>query len=595
MRYDGDRESREHAVGSVTVDETADDGEGRPALPSPLHVLLIEDSPSDRVLIERALARGAVGPFEVTHAPRLEDGRQWLLRRPFDCVLLDLTLPDATGLQTVAGVHQAAPELPIVVLSGLDDDGLAVASLDHGVMDYLTKERADADGLWRAVRYAMQRKRSELKLRHRALHDPLTDLANRSLFVERLTLALARTARSCRQVAVLFLDLDRFKWVNDTFGHRVGDLVLIEVAERLRGALRPTDLAARLGGDEFLVLCEDLVTLADARVVADRVKEVLVQPLRLDDVELRVATSIGIAMCADPTCEPEALLREADSAMYGAKVSGKANGASFGTSGVRLPSSHQGVRPAPPPAHAVEGLEVRYRPILDLTAGAVRGLEAVVGGGGPADRPRPVADAADTMAPGDGMATVLDAVLREVARSHPRWSAPLDSGYCAVALPGEHAVDLTLPERVGRILSDAGVDPGWVCVEVAETVIVRQAEMAGTVLSLLKEIGLRLAIGAFGSGSMSLSLLRSLPVDVVVLDRSLVSSVERDPVTDAIVRALLGVGASLGLEVVAAELDHPDEVRRFARLGGGLARGPAFGPAATAQELNRDTRWQGVW
>jgi diguanylate cyclase (GGDEF)-like protein len=558
-------------------------------------VLLIEDSPSDRLLIERALQRGAVGPFELTHAPRLEDGRQWLLRRHFDCVLLDLTLPDATGLQTVEGVHQAAPELPIVVLSGLDDDGMAVASLEHGVMDYLTKARADADGLWRAVLYAMQRKRSELKLRHRALHDPLTDLANRSLFVERLTLALARTARSSRHVAVLFLDLDRFKWVNDTFGHQVGDRVLMEVAERLRAALRPTDLAARLGGDEFLVLCEDLITVADARVVADRVKEVLLKPLRLDDVELRIATSIGIAICADPACEPEALLREADSAMYRAKVSGKATQRSFGTSGVRLPSSHARVRAVGPAVDDGERLVVQYRPIIDLTAGAVRGVEAVVGGDDLMDRPRPLAEFVDVLALGDGVATVVDAVLREVARSHLRWSGRLDDGYCAVALPGEHAIDLTLPERVGRILSDAGVDPGWICVEVAETAIARRAEIAGTVLSQLKEVGLRLAIGAFGSGAMSLSLLRSLPVDVVVLDRSLLSSVDRDPVTDAIVRAVLGVGASLGLEVVAAELDRPDEVRHFARLGGGVARGPVLGSAARAEELHLDTVWQRSW
>ena len=594
MRHDGDHESRRAPVLSVGEDGDRE-AEGLLVLPSPVHVLLIEDSPSDRVLIERALERGAVGPFELTHAPRLEDGRQWLLRRHFDCVLLDLTLPDATGLQTVEGVHQAAPELPIVVLSGLDDDGMAVASLDHGVMDYLTKARADADGLWRAVLYAMQRKRSELKLRHRALHDPLTDLANRSLFVERLTLALARTARSSRQVAVLFLDLDRFKWVNDTFGHQIGDQVLIEVAERLRAALRPTDLAARLGGDEFLVLCEELITVADARAVADRVREVLLQPLRLGDVELRVATSIGIAVCADPTCEPEALLREADSAMYRVKVSGKATRPSFGTTGVRLPSSDEGPGGAPPSIDDGEWLDVRYRPIIDLNAAVVRGLEVVVGGGDPTDRPRSLADVVDVLALGDCVAPVVDAVLREVARSHLRWSGRLDEGYCAIALPGEYAIDLTLPERVGRILSDAGVDPGWICVEVAETAIARRAEIAGTVLSQLKEVGLRLSVGAFGSGSMSLSLLRSLPVDVVVLDRSLMSSVGRDPVSDAIVRAVLGVGASLGLEVVAAELDRPDEVRHFARLGGGLARGPVVGSAARAEELDLDTVWQRFW
>jgi PleD family two-component response regulator len=221
----------------------------------PIDILLVEDNPGDARLVEILLSEAGTG-FEVRHADTLASAVEELDRSPSDVILLDLSLPDSSGLETVERVRMAVPEMPVVVLSGRDDEETALQALQGGAEDYLVKGRGDGDLIARSIRYAIERKKAEEKLAYLAQYDPLTGLANRALYHDRLEQALARAARSGDMIALMFVDLDRFKAVNDTLGHSGGDALLQEVARRIEGRVRDSDTVARLGGDEFAIILE---------------------------------------------------------------------------------------------------------------------------------------------------------------------------------------------------------------------------------------------------------------------------------------------------------------------------------------------------
>lgn len=278
-----------------------------------MKVLVVEDSPGHAALVSAQLGDAAPGEFEVLHAASLTEALDLLLGATVeapDVVLLDLGLPEADGLETLGQIRTAALGVPVVVLSGHDDDALAAAVVGEGAQDYLVKG-VDGRTLARSLRHSVERGRRERALARRALHDGLTGLPNRTLFYDRLRQALSRLGRTQSCLAVMFLDLDGFKQVNDQRGHAAGDMLLVDVAERLGGALRGGDTAARLGGDEFVVLAEDITGVAEAARIARRLHR-----------KLGARASMGVAFATDPHVEPQELVRTADAAMYVAKGRG---------------------------------------------------------------------------------------------------------------------------------------------------------------------------------------------------------------------------------------------------------------------------------
>src|SRR2546428_1507948 len=221
-------------------------------------VLLVEDNRGDARLVQELLAEAESGRFEVSHVERLAEARQQLMETGAGCVLLDLSLPDASRLEALMELRAAAPDVPIVILSGLQDELLAVKAVQEGAQDYLIKGRVDGQAIGRSITYAVERKAQEMELAHQAMHDSLTGMPNRTLFLDRLKHAVMRAKRHHTLMGVMFLDLDDFKPINDTHGHEAGDRLLVALAGRLQDGLRASDTAARFGGDEFMILCEDV-------------------------------------------------------------------------------------------------------------------------------------------------------------------------------------------------------------------------------------------------------------------------------------------------------------------------------------------------
>jgi diguanylate cyclase (GGDEF)-like protein len=280
-------------------------------------LLLVEDNRAQARIMERMLADGGLD-FEVVHVGTLAAAKQHLSGARVACILLDLTLPDAERLDGLAEVKNLAPEAPVVVVTADEDAERGIKAVQAGAQDYLLKGEMDGAQLCRAVRFAIERARSEQELAHRALHDDLTGLPNRTLFLDRLSYSLTQSGRQESQVGVFFLDLDGFKGVNDRLGHLAGDALLRVVATRLLGWVRLGDTVSRFGGDEFTVLVREVDGASQAAQIAARLTEAVGAPIEIDGEEISLTPSIGIAL-GGMREKSDDLLDRADKAMYSAK------------------------------------------------------------------------------------------------------------------------------------------------------------------------------------------------------------------------------------------------------------------------------------
>ncbi|MBC7838274.1 MAG: GGDEF domain-containing response regulator [Nitrospiraceae bacterium] len=287
-----------------------------------IKALLVEDNDVDAQLTQDLLYEWSIEEFRITRVKTLGEGLALLSRERFDAVLLDLSLPDAFGLPTVRQVHATSPTIPVVVLSGVSDQNLALQAVQQGAQDYLVKGQGHPELLARAVRYAIERKRCEEHLTYLAQYDHLTGLVNRTLFRDRVVQAMARTKRMQQPIGLMLLDLDRFKAVNDTFGHDMGDELLKAVAQRLKICVREVDTVARMGGDEFTIILEGVSSEQNILAVATRITESIAAPFELKGHHLSIGVSIGITIYPQDDHSIDELLKHADTAMYRAKQQG---------------------------------------------------------------------------------------------------------------------------------------------------------------------------------------------------------------------------------------------------------------------------------
>jgi diguanylate cyclase (GGDEF)-like protein len=436
---------------------------------------------------------------------------------------------------------------------------------------------------------ALARNRGEDENRHTALHDALTGLPNRILFLDRLRVSLAHGARRHTTVAVLFVDLDRFKLVNDSFGHPAGDEMLRAVAARLDGQLRPGDTVARFGGDEFLMICDDLASASDAEAIAQDLREELLRPIVIsDDVELSMRASIGIAISNGVGTDAEELIAEADSAMYRAKERG--GGLSETFDAVMRKDVKSQLRTENELAKALENDQLRmlYQPIVAIDSGRIMGVEALVrwqhpGRGviSPAEF-IPIAEATGLIVP---IGTwVLEQACRQAEvwrRGRPAETAPT----VAVNLSLRQFVDSDLCSLVERTLGDAGLDPAALHLEITESVIMEHEDITLSALASLKRLGVTLVLDDFGTGYSSLSYLQRFPIDALKIDRSFIAALGDEDDSQPIIAAIINMAAGLKLHVVAEGIETPAQAGTLQHLGCRRAQGYLYARPLPAEAM----------
>jgi diguanylate cyclase (GGDEF)-like protein len=468
-----------------------------------------------------------------------------------------------------------AQSTPWLFLGG----GLLTAVLLSGLVEVLARRRRYAWGL--------VEERTEA-LREAAVHDALTRLPNRTLLVDRLEQALARQLRGGRSVSLLFLDIDRFKLLNDSRGHAIGDQVLVTVAERLRQVVRPSDTVARFGGDEFVVVCEDVDGVADATRLAERIAGALEAPFPVEGGEVFLSVSVGISM-AGPGSSAEELLRDADAAMYRAKEQGRSR-IEFFDEGMR---TEAGVRLEVQNAlhRALERDELRllYQPVIDLPTGRMVGVEALLRWAHPEQGMLPPA-LFIPMAEELGLIVPIgEWVFAQSARQWAQWqqSAPQDPPMLmAVNLSTRQLRDPGLVEAFRRIIAETGIDPTCVCLELTETVLMEDPDLYLQPLRDLKALGLKLAVDDFGTGHASLTYLKRFPFDVLKIDRSFVRGLGRNTADRAIVGGVIALAHALGLQVVAEGIEDREHLVELRALGCDLAQGYHFARPLPAEAVS---------
>ena len=655
-------------------------------------LLLVEDNPGDARLLREMFNEQGLQQTELTHAECMSDAEKHLAGSPFDIILLDLGLPDAQGLGAVRRAHRAAPRVPLVVLTNLDDESMASQAMQEGAQDYLIKGQIDARGLLRALRYAVERKTTEealfvekeraqvtlnsigdavictdisgsitflnfvaekmtgwprkeaagrpiaevlrilddtsreatpdpmemavgqnrtvhlpsncillrrdgleipiedsvapihdregqatgavivfrdvsaartmaLQMTHSAEHDFLTGLPNRMLLNDRANQAITLAPRHSKKVAILFLDLDGFKHINDSLGHPIGDKLLQSIGKRLVDCVRGSDTVSRQGGDEFVVLLSEMEQSEDAAISALRILQAVAEAHTIDQHDLHVTASIGVSVYPEDGLDAETLIKNADTAMYQAKENGRQSYQFFKTAmnvrAVERQSIEENLR------RALERQEfsLHYQPKINLRTGEITGAEALIRWTHPIRGPVspaqfiPVAEDCGLILP------IGNWVLREACKQARAWvDAGLPLSTMAVNISSMEFRDDNFLENVFAVLEETGLNPRSLELELTESVLMKRAESAASVLQTLRAKGVQVAVDDFGTGYSSLSYLRKFPIDALKIDQSFVRQITSAPDDTTIVTAVISMGRSLKLRVVAEGVETHEEL-----------------------------------
>jgi len=659
-------------------------------------VLLVEDNPGDARLLREMFDEQGSRDTALTIVSSMGEAEKYLVEHTADIILLDLGLPDVQGLEVVRRARIAAPRVPLVVLTGLDDETLAAQALQEGAQDYLVKSQIDTygttRGLVRALRYSIERKILEdalfvekeraqvtlnsigdavactdvsgnltflnlvaekltgwswqeaagrpmaevfqildttnreiipnpmdravrgdetvhlpansilvrrdgfeipiedsvapihdgegktagavivfrdvsmaralaLQITHSAEHDFLTGLPNRMLLNDRISQAITLAPRHMKHVAVMLLDLDGFKHINDSLGHLTGDKLLQSIAERLVQCVRASDTVSRQGGDEFVVLLSEVVQSEDAALTARRMLQAVAQPHSIEQHDLHITTSIGVSVYPEDGLDADTLIKNADTAMYQAKENGRQSFQFFkpamNARAVERQSIEEGLR------RALERREfaVHYQPKVNLTTGAITGAEALLRWIHPMRGPVSPADFIP-VAEDCGLILPIGAwVLREACAQAQAWR---DAGLPAITM----AVNVSAIEfraekflkGLFAIVRETSLDPKLLELELTESVLMKHAASTASILQTLRESGIRVAIDDFGTGYSSLSYLRKFPVDAVKIDQSFIRQISTAGDDTTIVKAVIGMAHGLKLRVTAEGVETLEEV-----------------------------------
>lgn len=559
-----------------------------------IKILLIDDDEDDYVVTRDLLSEATNLRYELHWISSYKEALGRLCENKYDVYLLDYRLGSHTGLDLLQKASCQGCRSPFILLTGEGDHETDIKAMKAGAADYLVKGEISAPLLERSIRYAIERKRTEERIYHMAFYDSLTDLPNRVLFLDHLRLAIANAERYNYKSAVLFLDIDNFKRINDTFGHFMGDKLLKEIALRLSSIMRKCDsvtrnvpdLFARLGGDEFTVLLNVINEAEDAAKVAGRIIESISRPFKVDDYEMFITSSIGIAVFPEDGNDIDSLIKNADAAMYNAKERGKNNYQYYkqymNAAAFERLTLENDLR------KALERNEflLHYQPQISVESGAITGLEALIrwkqpeGGIIPPSEFIPIAEDTGLIIP------ISEWILKTVCGQTKAWQA---ANYqmipIAVNLSSQQFQQKDFIETLTRIIHDAAVAPGNLILEITESTILQNTKTSFAALSKLTEMGMQLAIDDFGTGYSSLSYLKKFPIHAIKIDRSFIREIGTDPDDEAITMAIISMAHSLRLNVIAEGVETEEQLTFLCKQGCNEIQGYLFSPPLPAEEL----------
>jgi diguanylate cyclase (GGDEF)-like protein/PAS domain S-box-containing protein len=655
-------------------------------------LLLVEDNHGDVRLLREMFNEQGSHKTQLTHVACMGDAEKHLAASSVDIILLDLGLPDAQGLEAVRRARAAAPSIPLVVLTALDDESLATQALQEGAQDYLIKGQIEPRGLLRALRYAIERKTVEdalfvekeraqvtlnsigdavastdssgnitflnlvaekmtgwtlqeavgrpmaealrlidatshettpnpmeaavarnqtvhlppncvlirrdgfetpiedsaspihdckgqasgavivfhdvsasqamaLQMTHSAHHDFLSGLPNRILLNDRVDQAIASASRHMKKLAVLFLDLDGFKHINDSLGHPTGDKLLQSIAKRLVECVRGSDTVSRQGGDEFVVLLLDVEEPEDAALAARKILQAVAEAHPIDRHDLCVTASIGVSVYPDDGLDAETLIKNADMAMYQAKENGRQSYQFFKPAMNLRAVERQSIEESLRRALERHEFALHYQPKINLRRGEITGAEALIRWTHPVRGPIsparfiPVAEDCGLILP------IGDWVLREACTQARTWlDAGLPLATIAVNISAMAFRQESFLESVFATLKETGLEPTCLELELTESVLMKHADSTKSILETLRANGVRVALDDFGTGYSSLSYLTKLPIDALKIDQSFVRQITTTPSETTIVKAVIGMARSLKLQVIAEGVETQEEL-----------------------------------
>lgn len=553
-----------------------------------MKILLIGDGEPEPEL-ERMIEEGFATPLEIVRAATEDHAFDLARIETFDVMLMNIAQPTSSVLDSIHRLRQLSPRSAVLVVSEAADDSLALQAVHHGAQDYVVRHQLNSHALARAIRYGLERHRAQVQVAYRAQYDHLTGLANRSVFFERLNFALARCNRNQSAIALLFLDLDHFKTINDTGGHEQGDTVLRTVGQRLRQCIREVDTGVRMGGDEFAILLEHIASVDDVRAVAQRILTQIAQPIVLDHRSFIVTGSMGITIYPWDCANARELLKHSDSAMYRAKAQG-GNRYQFYTAGLQTSSVDVELQRA----LANDELLLHYQPQLDLRTNAIVGVEALLRWQHPHRgliAPMHFLPRAEE----NGLIMPIgERVLAMAAYQAKSWEQA--TGTCprvAVNLSARQIQQPAFLASVAKTVDATGLNPQALQFELTEHHLFQETDAILSGLHALKHMGIQLVIDDFGAGHSSLRYLRTFPVDGIKLDHSLIQDIFDNASDAAMVRAIIALGKTLGIYMIAEGVTHGEQVDFLREHGCDAVQGfwlsPPLPVAESLQWIQRGT------
>lgn len=535
-------------------------------------VLVVEDNPADAGLAELYLSP----KYAVVVTDRVQSALGLLHSNTFAAILTDLTLPDACELEAITKLQAAAPEPALIVVTGRADESIGQRAVQLGAQDYLVKGHFDYEVLDRTMRYATERKRSEQRLSQLAHYDQLTGLANRATFRDRLQVILEHARRKKLKFTVMYLDLDDFKGTNDGFGHDCGDLVLREVADRLRKAVRSYDTAARLGGDEFALLFDHQGDDITAAQLLARVAESFQPPMNICGESFKVSVSIGAATFPDAGATEAELLKAADTAMFWAKDQPGTSCVVYDTSHALQALPKRRIEAQLRKAFAADEFVLQFQPVVSLRSGHITSVEALLRWRQPDGALTLPASFIPTLESSGLIVDVGAWVLREACRNAAQWRDEGRAVRVAVNISPRQFESDGLVALTEQALRDHALDPDSLEVEITEGLLMRDTMQTKRALRGLKDLGVRIAIDDFGTGYSSLAYLHRFAVDTLKIDRSFVHRLE-EAEGAVLTGAIIGLGHKLGLEVIAEGVETPGQLERLLSDGCDFGQGYYLG------------------